>query len=75
MINLGASVDCGAIVSEKFSHHLTPKGFSAESRVIFRTQTSARVLAREMWPPGFALDGRVIVEEKASRVVIEPGWR
>jgi hypothetical protein len=31
MINLGASVDCGAFVSEKFSHHFAPKGYSAES--------------------------------------------
>ncbi len=34
MINLGASVDCGAFVSEKFSHHFAPTGFSAESIVM-----------------------------------------
>jgi len=34
LINLGSSVDCGAFVSEKFSRHFAPKGFSAESIVI-----------------------------------------
>jgi len=31
MINLGGSVDCGTIVSEKFWHHFWQKPFSAES--------------------------------------------
>jgi len=34
MINFGGSVDCGAIVSEKFWRCFCPKGFSAESIVI-----------------------------------------
>ena len=33
------------------------------------------VFAREKLPPGFAMDGPVIIEEKTSTVVIEPGWR
>jgi N-methylhydantoinase A/oxoprolinase/acetone carboxylase beta subunit len=26
-------------------------------------------------PPGFAIDGPVIIEEKTSTVVAEPGWK
>lgn len=33
------------------------------------------VFARENLPPGFAMDGPVIIEEKTSTVVVEPGWR
>lgn len=33
------------------------------------------VFAREDLPPGFAMSGPVIIEEKTSTVVIEPGWR
>jgi len=32
MINLGGSVDCGAIVSENFWQHFWQKTFSAESQ-------------------------------------------
>jgi N-methylhydantoinase A/oxoprolinase/acetone carboxylase beta subunit len=31
--------------------------------------------AREKLPPGFAMAGPVIIEEKTSTVVAEPGWR
>ena len=33
------------------------------------------VFARENLPPGFAMDGPVILEEKTSTVVVEPDWR
>ena len=33
MINLGGSVDCGAIVSENFWQHFWQKAFSAESHI------------------------------------------
>jgi len=33
------------------------------------------VLEREKLPPGFAMDGPVIIEEKTSTVVVEPGWK
>ena len=32
------------------------------------------VFARDILPPGFAMNGPVIIEEKTSTVVIEPGW-
>jgi N-methylhydantoinase A len=33
------------------------------------------VFEREKLPPGFAIDGPVIIEEKTSTVVAEPGWQ
>lgn len=36
---------------------------------------STPVFERENLPPGFALTGPVIIEEKTSTVVVEPGWR
>ena len=55
MINLGASVDCGAFVSEKFSHHFAPKGFSAESNC--KTSPHFRLIVTvpnggEVWSTG-----------------------
>jgi len=36
---------------------------------------STPILEREKLPPGFAMDGPVIIEEKTSTVVVEPGWK
>ena len=33
------------------------------------------VIDREKLSPGFAIDGPVIIEEKTSTVVAEPGWQ
>jgi N-methylhydantoinase A/oxoprolinase/acetone carboxylase beta subunit len=47
----------------------------AMERSVMSGEQMTPIFAREKLPPGFAMNGPVIIEEKTSTVVSGPGWR
>jgi hypothetical protein len=85
MINLGASVDCGAFVSEKFSHHFAPKGYSAESLLcaypnsnfeLFEPAAHRRVMHSQMFGDRLQPIAVSVVEKIFGRTLPRPvSWK